>query len=386
MLRVIRIALRAMLLAAAVAPAAAAAAPVRPHVYSDPQDAIGKLDVEQAVLTQHGPQLQVDITTWKPWAAATLARNRGRSLCVRFTSRGERSVCVVPAGHGRLGLTIAGGRASASGPRGVRVIFPAAAAGLGSGRFAWRVDSTWADSHRRVAAAAPGCADAVPDKGAAHARLFDVTPVGCQARPPWEVRLAATGRREIALTFDDGPAPDTPRFLDLLEREHAPATFFMIGRQVPGNGALIKRMLRDGDMVGNHSLTHANLAGGGLQAAFELDRTQANIRDASGFTPCLFRPPYGAVSGVLVGEAGERGLVTTLWNDDTRDWARPGVAAIHATALGEATPGGIVIMHDGGGDRSETLAALPAIIHDLRARGYTLVTVTQLLGLQLLYR
>ena len=381
-----RTALCAALLAAALAPAARAAAPAHPHVYSDPRDEIGKLDVQRAVLTQHGPQLDVDITTWRPWTAATLERNHDRSLCVRFVARRDRSVCVVGGRHGRLGLTGASGTVAARGPRGVRITVSARDVGLSTGPFSWRVDSTWADTGRCATPGAPSCTDVVPDGGNAHARLTQITPIGCQGRAPWQARFASTHRREIALTFDDGPWPDTPQFLDILEREHAPATFFMVGRQVPGHGALIERMLRDGDMVGNHSLTHANLAGGGPKAAFEIERTQANIRAASGFTPCLFRPPYGAVSGALVGESSARGLVATLWNDDTRDWARPGVGAIVSTALREASPGGIIIMHDGGGDRSETIAALPSIIHDLRARGYTLVTVTQLLGLQVLYR
>jgi peptidoglycan/xylan/chitin deacetylase (PgdA/CDA1 family) len=111
------------------------------------------------------------------------------------------------------------------------------------------------------------------------------------------------------------------------------------------------------------------------------------VRDAThGFTPCLFRAPGGDVSSALIGEARSMGFTTIQWDIDPRDWARPGVGEIEGNVLANAHPGAIVIMHDGGGDRSQTLAALPDIIDTLRARGYTFVTVTQLLGQHVIYR
>jgi peptidoglycan-N-acetylglucosamine deacetylase len=210
--------------------------------------------------------------------------------------------------------------------------------------------------------------------------------VGCRAGPPF-VSHGPTNRREIALTFDDGPWPDTPQFLHVLEREHANATFFQIGEQIGTYGkAVDRRMLEDGDMIGDHSWSHPNLAAGGPFAATQISQTAASIRKLTGFTPCLFRAPYGAVSSALIAEARRMGFTTVQWDVDPRDWARPGTDAIYSAVVRGAHNGAIVIQHDGGGDRSETVAALPHEIESLRHEGYRLVTVAQLLGLRLVYK
>jgi peptidoglycan/xylan/chitin deacetylase (PgdA/CDA1 family) len=196
--------------------------------------------------------------------------------------------------------------------------------------------------------------------------------------------------REIALTFDDGPWPDTPQFLDLLERQHVVATFFEIGEQIATwgqGGAIERRMLADGDMIGDHTWNHANVSGGGGFAASEISSTADAIRAATGgFQPCLFRAPYGAVSGALISVARSLGFTTIQWDVDPRDWALPGTGAIAGTVISNAHNGAIVIQHDGGGNRSETLAALAQEIPALRAQGYRFVTVTDLLGMQLIYK
>lgn len=146
-------------------------------------------------------------------------------------------------------------------------------------------------------------------------------------------------------------------------------------------------MLADGDMVGDHTWSHPDVAGAGVFARDQIVDAADAIRTATrGFTPCLFRAPYGALSPALISEARSLGYTTIQWNIDPRDWALPGVAEIESNVIDNARPGAIVEMHDGGGDRSETLAALPDIIDTLRARGYRFVTVTQLLGQRLLYR
>jgi peptidoglycan/xylan/chitin deacetylase (PgdA/CDA1 family) len=145
-------------------------------------------------------------------------------------------------------------------------------------------------------------------------------------------------------------------------------------------------MLADGDMIGNHSFSHARLSGGGPFAASELRRTQRAITQATGFTPCLFRPPYGDTSAALVAAAARQRLTSVLWNVDPYDWKSPGAGAIAASILRQVRPGSIVLSHDGGGPRGETLAALPAVIHELRRRGYEFVTVTELLGLDVIRR
>ena len=218
-----------------------------------------------------------------------------------------------------------------------------------------------------------------------HLRPLRYRPVGCELRSGTAAITGGASKREVALTFDDGPWPDTPQFLSTLERLHVPATFFMIGEQVAGHGADLARELRDGDVLGNHSYTHPDLARGG-DVAGQLTDTSAAITRESGYRPCLFRPPYGATDSAVQTTAHSLGLSTILWNVDPRDWSLPGTPAIVTTVLGQVRPGSIILMHDGGGPRGETLAALPTIVHSLRSRGLRPVTLLQLLGGHTLYR
>jgi peptidoglycan/xylan/chitin deacetylase (PgdA/CDA1 family) len=192
--------------------------------------------------------------------------------------------------------------------------------------------------------------------------------------------------REVAIGFDDGPAPDTSAFVSMLERERVRATFFMIGEQVTAAyRGLLLRELRDGDVLGDHTFTHPDLVtAGGVQS--QLQRTIAVVRGLTGYTPCVFRPPYGAYDGAVVQTARSLGLATVLWNVDPRDWALPGTQSIVSTVLAEVQPGSIVISHDGGGPRGQTLAAYPQIIRALRARGLRIVTIPELLGWRPVYR
>ena len=208
-------------------------------------------------------------------------------------------------------------------------------------------------------------------------------PRGCRYRPrTTSVRSGPAGRRRVALTFDDGPTSYTSRILDLLEGERVPATFFVVGRKVAGREDLLLRMLRDGHMIANHSYTHVDLSKASAAALRQIDDTQDAIKAATGFTPCLLRPPYGRTSRKLLGALARRHLTGTLWSVNPRDFLRPGTAAISQRVLDGVRPGSIILAHDGGGDRSQTVAALPSIIATLKARGYTFVTVTELLGLR----
>jgi peptidoglycan/xylan/chitin deacetylase (PgdA/CDA1 family) len=190
----------------------------------------------------------------------------------------------------------------------------------------------------------------------------------------------------VALTFDDGPWALTPKFYDVLEREQVPGTFFLIGDQIHGQEKLLRRGLKDGFVFGDHTWTHANVSGDGPAAAHQLSSTKKAIRRATGFTPCLFRAPYGAVSGALIGEARSQRMNTIQWDVDPRDWSTPGADAIYSRIVSQTRPGSIVLMHDGGGPRQQTLSALPRVIATLRDRGYKFVTVPDLLGLELIYR
>lgn len=216
--------------------------------------------------------------------------------------------------------------------------------------------------------------------------------VGCVPRGSSEVFSGRSSKHEIALTFDDGPGVEPPphAFIKLLAREHVPATFFEIGSQIPeydASGKAERSMLAHGDMIGNHSWSHPVMTAlSPKQQKRQLERTTQAIKRRTGFTPCLWRPPYGAVNARLVSLARSLGLMTVMWDVDPRDWALPGTPAIYSGVVSAAHNGAIVLQHFGGGPRYETLAALPKEIHTLRARGYRFVTVTKLLRLKLIYR
>lgn len=192
-------------------------------------------------------------------------------------------------------------------------------------------------------------------------------------------------RREVAIGFDDGPWTETPAFVSMLERAKATATFFMIGRQVgTQDRSLLLRELRDGDVLGDHSYSHPDLVTS-REARTQLLRTLERIKAVSGYTPCVFRPPYGDTDAAVQQTARSLGLSTVLWNVDPTDWARPGTGAIEQRVLAQVRPGSILISHDGGGPRAQTLAAYPGIIAKLRARGYRIVSLLELLGYRPVY-
>ncbi|HKO28289.1 MAG TPA: polysaccharide deacetylase family protein [Solirubrobacteraceae bacterium] len=194
------------------------------------------------------------------------------------------------------------------------------------------------------------------------------------------VRIAGSQHREIALTFDDGPGPYTPQVLAILERHHVPATFFEVGvleRYFYGSTSAI---VADGDAIGDHTEKHTPMSQLSLVAQRNqlLDDALAVQRRGARF-PRLFRPPYGMWNRTTLALLHRYRMLMVLWTVDTNDYRRPGVKAIVRTALAGARPGAIILLHDAGGDRSQTVKALPRILAGLRARGYRLVTVPKLL-------
>ena len=368
------------------------------------------LVVQTSSLTQSGQDVVWSVQLRTPFSPGALAPE-GRSVCL-LTEQVRHSVetgqvCLIGpsagaatprlqyrpilgAGPGRTRLgarSILAATVTRAGSRQLTATFLPSAIGNSYTPLRWQVRSTLGPPHCSLGQGR-ACVTLWPRHGAA-AALHHPQPTGCTATGPPFVGGVTSTRKEIALTFDDGPWYQTPQFLSLLERYQVPATFFEIGEQIAQfgqGGAIERRMLADGDMVGDHTWSHIVVAGAGPVAADQIQRTAAAIRDAThGFTPCLFRAPDGSVSSALIGEARSLGFTTIQWDIDPRDWALPGVGEIEDNVLANAHPGAIVEMHDGGGDRSETLEALPTIIDSLRARGYTFVTVTQLLGLRLLY-
>jgi peptidoglycan/xylan/chitin deacetylase (PgdA/CDA1 family) len=187
--------------------------------------------------------------------------------------------------------------------------------------------------------------------------------------------------RDVALTFDDGPGPYTPEVLSVLEREHAPATFFVIGQEIHDFGSSTEREIRDGFVIGDHTENHPMMAQLSKHDQHEqLFEQAARIELLGGPKPILFRPPYGSFNATTFHLLHQMHMLMVLWSVDTDDYELPGVEAIVNRVLEGAKPGAIFLMHDAGGNRSETVAALPLIIHKLRARGFHLVTVPRLMA------
>jgi cellulose synthase/poly-beta-1,6-N-acetylglucosamine synthase-like glycosyltransferase/peptidoglycan/xylan/chitin deacetylase (PgdA/CDA1 family) len=191
--------------------------------------------------------------------------------------------------------------------------------------------------------------------------------------------------RTVALTFDDGPDPTwTPRVLDVLAKHDVPATFFVLGSQVARNPEIARRMVAEGHQLGVHTFTHPDVTGlPGWRRRAEYTQTEMAITHATGKGTRLLRLPYS--SGVdaltdrtweLTQEATRLGYVSVFSDTDSRDWARPGVDAIVRNATPPADQGAVVLLHDAGGDRSQTVAALDRLIPQLRARGYRFTTVS----------
>ena len=202
-------------------------------------------------------------------------------------------------------------------------------------------------------------------------------------------RNVTVGKR-IALTFDDGPDPRwTPRIAAALRRLRVPATFFVVGSQVVRHPDVVRELHREGFELGNHTFTHADLSAlPGWEQAFQVGLTENALAGTVGFRARLVRPPYSSVpSGVSAHQEGvlrnlaRRGYEVVLADFDGEDWQRPGVDQIVAAATPQADRGGIVLLHDGGGDRSQTLAAVQRLVPQLRARGFRFVTVSELGGL-----
>ncbi len=180
----------------------------------------------------------------------------------------------------------------------------------------------------------------------------------------------------IALTFDDGPGPYTPQIASVLELYHVPATFFEIGENIVDYPQYARMLVADGFPVEDHTWTHPDLTTiPESQFSYQIDQTQTEIDSLTGEIPTCVRPPYDAWNATVLQQIAQRGLTTMSYSIDPRDWSLPGVQSIVNSVVGAAFPGAVVDMHDGGGDRSETVAALPQIIADLEGRGYTFVSI-----------
>ncbi|WP_437438786.1 polysaccharide deacetylase family protein [Bacillus rhizoplanae] len=195
----------------------------------------------------------------------------------------------------------------------------------------------------------------------------------------WEV---PTNEKIMAITFDDGPDPTyTPQILEILRQYNAEATFFMIGFRIQRNPYLIEQVLKEGHEIGNHTMNHlyARSAAG--------QKLENDILDGKRYLqkwvdkPLLFRPPGGYINESVFKTATEAGyqIVLWSWHQDPRDWSNPGKDKIVNHVLKNAKSGDIVLLHDGGSDRSQTVEALEEILPALQKQGYRFVKVSELL-------
>lgn len=186
----------------------------------------------------------------------------------------------------------------------------------------------------------------------------------------------------IALTFDDGPHPiHTPKLLDILKAEGVKATFYVIGRSVETYPEIAKRIVAEGHEIANHTWTHPSLSKlGAASVKREIDRTSDVIRTVTGITPKTMRPPYGATNARINKRMDEEfGLKVIMWSVDPLDWKYRNSTRVANEILTKTQPGGIVLAHD---IHPSTVAAMPAAIDGLKAKGFRFVTVTELLAME----
>jgi cellulose synthase/poly-beta-1,6-N-acetylglucosamine synthase-like glycosyltransferase/peptidoglycan/xylan/chitin deacetylase (PgdA/CDA1 family) len=209
------------------------------------------------------------------------------------------------------------------------------------------------------------------------------------ARTPGAPKALSVPDKNLVLTFDDGPDPVwTPKVLDKLKQYDAHAVFFVTGTMASRHPDLVQRMVAEGHELGLHTFNHPDLA---LQTQsridWELSQNQLALAGAAGIRTSLFRPPYSSFSAALDDKSwpvteyiGSRGYITAFNDTDSEDWKRPGVDAIIKRATPKGTKGSIVLMHDSGGDRSQTVAALSRFLPDMKERGYRFANLTEALG------
>jgi peptidoglycan-N-acetylglucosamine deacetylase len=197
-----------------------------------------------------------------------------------------------------------------------------------------------------------------------------------------EASLPAS-EKVIALTFDDGPWPQsTPAVLDILKKNNIKGTFFIVGQMLKEHPDMGKRIVAEGHTIANHTWHHWYHYMNPQAAAFEIDNTSNLIYQVTGVRTNLFRPPGGIKTNGPYTYAKNQKYATIMWSADSVDYSRPGVPKLISNIMREAKLGGIVLMHDGGGDRSHTVKALPQIIDNFRKQGYRFVTVPELLDMQ----
>jgi peptidoglycan-N-acetylglucosamine deacetylase len=348
-------------------------------------------------LAQKGRELILSVRTSEPVGLGRLEphpdprRAAARYLCFELSSDPSAPplrLCLGgPKPHRRLGLE----QVSSTGrpqtetwvratvkrpqPRKLVVALVPRQAALSPQRYGWRAIRSSGCAVRNR------CAEALPATGTSAFRLRPVRAVGCTGGSAGLVTNGPRDRPVVALTFDDGPSEYTDDFLAVLREKGVPGTFFEIGQEMPGREEVMQQILAEGNEIGDHTMNHVE-----YPDYDQIAGAAARIRAYTHFEPCLFRPPGGGANSGILATAGSLGMRTITWDVDPQDWSLPGTEAIYSNVVSHARNGSIILMHDGGGTRSETLAALPRIIDTLRARGFGFATVSELLGDRIVYR
>lgn len=198
-------------------------------------------------------------------------------------------------------------------------------------------------------------------------------------------RVAAAGTGVVSLTFDDGPWPrQTLAVLAILKQKNVPATFFVVGEQVTAHPNLARAVVEAGHALGNHSYTHTYLDKSGPgRARWEIEATNRAILKATGVKPHWVRAPGGLLAPQVHAVFMQTGMRSALWTVDPQDWRDNSTSTqLARSVIAAVRPGSVVILHDGGGDQSATIAALPAIIDGIRARGLQFVTLDEMSGVK----
>jgi peptidoglycan-N-acetylglucosamine deacetylase len=195
-------------------------------------------------------------------------------------------------------------------------------------------------------------------------------------KQPGTYYMVNTQEKVVALTFDDGPDPlYTGSILDVLKKKNIKATFFVLGENAKQNPDLLKRINVEGHEIGNHGYSHSYTSS---QFVGELARTDEVIYNSIKQHTLFYRPPGGIVSKSVLEGVKDKGHVLTLWSIDSKDWRNPGPAHIVENVVKSTFPGAIILLHDGGEKREQTIQALSSIVDRLKQQGYRFVTVSEL--------
>lgn len=191
----------------------------------------------------------------------------------------------------------------------------------------------------------------------------------------------STRDKVVALTLDDGPSPlYTPVALRVAQTEHIPLTFFLIGQEAAKYPELVLQEQAAGHVIGNHTYHHPLTGVGDTRGAWEVHQTQLLLMKVTGHRPTLFRPPGGELNTGTAAAARADGLSVITWNVFPGDTdSRLSAATLAQSVLAQVRPGSIILMHDGGGHRANSMAALPIIVKTLKAQGYSFLSVPELL-------